>query len=76
MDDTPVKVQSFIDSKAATHGVEAGDEPVVTAPGGTVPKVDIMAALEASISEAKAAKAPAKKQAARKKAAAKKAVAK
>ena len=59
-DDTPTRVQSFIDSKAAECGVEAGDTPV--AGSRTAPTVDVMAALEASIDKAKQArKAPAKR---------------
>jgi len=68
-DDTPVKVQAFIDSKAKTHGVRVGDSPVVTHQGGTVTPVDVMAALEASIASAKAktTKAPAKRKTAARK---------
>lgn len=69
-DDTPTRVQSFIDSKAAECGVEAGD--VVKPGSATAPTPDVMAALEASINAAKQArKAAAKKAAPRKKAAAK-----
>lgn len=72
-DDTPTKVQSFIDSKAAESGVAIGDEPVLTHTGAATPAPDVMAALEASIAKAKTTrkKAPAKKAAPRKKAASK-----
>jgi non-homologous end joining protein Ku len=59
-DDTPVRVQAFIDAKAATAGVETGAAPVTAS--GVVPVPDVMAALEASITAAKQArKAPAKR---------------
>ena len=69
-DDTPTRVQTFIDSKAAECGVEAGD--VVKPGSATASTPDVMAALEASINAAKQTrKAAAKKAAPRKKAAAK-----
>jgi DNA end-binding protein Ku len=59
-DDTPTKVQAFIDSKAAECGVTVDGAPVVAQRGGNA--TDVMAALEASINAAKAArKAPAKR---------------
>lgn len=68
-DDTPARVQAFIDAKAAECGVTVGNTPVVQRGGNAT---DVMAALEASINAAKAArKAPAKKAAPRRKAAAK-----
>jgi non-homologous end joining protein Ku len=72
-DDTPTKVQSFIDSKAAECGVDVDGSPVVKHGGNAqVGNDTVMAALEASIAAAKQArKAPAKKAAPRRKAAAK-----
>lgn len=72
-DDTPDKVRSFIDAKAAESGVEVGDTPTLTHAGAASAAPDVMAALEASIAKAKSnRKAPAKKKAApRKKAASK-----
>jgi non-homologous end joining protein Ku len=71
-DDTPAKVQAFIDAKAATCGVEVGGTPVVKHGVPSAASADVMAALEASITAAKQArKAPAKKVAGRPKAAAK-----
>ena len=71
-DDTPSKVQAFIDSKAAECGVKVGDTPTVTAQGTAAPATDVMAALEASIAKSKATRsAAAKKAPARKKAAVK-----
>lgn len=71
-DDTPEKVQSFIDRKAAESGVDVGGTPVVKHGGNGAASADVMAALEASINAAKSArKAPAKKAAPRKKAAVK-----
>lgn len=76
-DDTPTKVQSFIDSKAVESGVLVGDAPTLKHAGAATAATDVMAALEASIVKSKKAtrKAPAKKAAAkpRKRAAAKKA---
>lgn len=71
-DDTPTRIQAFIDSKAAECGVTVGT-PVVQAGGNAGPGNDsVMAALEASIAAAKSArKAPAKKAAPRRKAVAK-----
>lgn len=69
-DDTPVKVQTFIDTKAVEHGVTLGDAPLVQRGGGAQTN-DVMAALQASIAAVKANKAPAKKAAPRKKAAVK-----
>lgn len=62
-DDTPVKVQEFIDAKAVELGVAVGDAPTTKSP---VVVVDIMAELEASVAAAKAKRAPAKKKAAAK----------
>jgi non-homologous end joining protein Ku len=63
-DDTPTKVQAFIDSKAAKCGVDVGGTPVVAHGVPSAASADVMAALEASINAAKAArKAPAKKAA-------------
>lgn len=71
-DDTPVKVQAFIDSKAAECGVRVGNVPSVTVTGGAPVGTDVMAALEASIAAAKSVrKTAAKKAAPRKKAASK-----
>lgn len=70
-DDTPSKVQSFIDSKAVKCGVKVGDAPTVTVQGGAPAAHDVMAALEASIAKAKSVKAPAKKASPRRKAVAK-----
>jgi non-homologous end joining protein Ku len=66
-DDTPTRVQAFIDKKAAECGVTVGDTPVVQHGGNAqVGNDTVMAALEASIAAAKATrKAPAKKGAAR-----------
>jgi non-homologous end joining protein Ku len=62
-DDTPTRVQSFIDAKAAECGVDVGGAPVVQRGGNAGPANDsVMAALEASIAAAKQArKAPAKR---------------
>lgn len=67
-DDTPTKVQSFIDDKAAECGVKVGEAATITSSGGAAPVVvDVLAELEASIASTKAArKAPAKKAATRK----------
>ena len=71
-DDTPSKVQAFIDSKAEVAGVRIGDSPDVKAIDSAPHTVDVMAALEASITAAKAVKAPARKRAPARKTAAKK----
>lgn len=63
-DDTPTKVQSFIDSKAVEHGVEVGDAPTVKHEGAATPAPDVMAALEASIAKAKTTRKTAAKKAA------------
>jgi non-homologous end joining protein Ku len=65
-DDTPARVQTFIDTKAVEHGVDVGDTPVVRGGNAESGNASVMAALEASIAAAKAVKAPAKKGAARK----------
>jgi len=75
VDDTPAKVQDFIDAKAATFGIAVGDTPTAGAKSPVM--VDVMADLQASITAAKATRsAPAKKRAATKKAATKKVAAK
>ncbi|GEM_PF-4685051 len=71
IDDTPVKVQEFIDSKAASCGVAVGDSPA-SAPSVVV--VDVMAELAASIAASMEARKSVKKAVA-KKAVAKKATA-
>jgi non-homologous end joining protein Ku len=74
-DDTPDRVQSFIDSKAEASGVAAGASPTVTSQGGAPVMVDVMAALQESITKTKASRStPAKKAPVKKKAAAKKTV--
>lgn len=67
-DDTPAKVQTFIDTKAVEHGVEVGEPMVVRGGNAQAGNDSVMAALEASIAAVKAtaAKAPAKKRAPRK----------
>lgn len=66
-DDTPTRVQAFIDSKAVECGVAVGATPEVTIVQGAPSNVDIMAQLEASIAAAKkSAPKTARKAAARK----------
>lgn len=78
IDDTPTKVQSFVDAKAVEHGVAEGESPVTTTQSApaSVSSPDVMAALEASIAEAKAARKPVKKAAKKSAARRRKAVAK
>lgn len=63
-DDTPVKVQAFIDSKATEAGVAVGDTPAVTTATGVSPfaNADVLDVLRASIAKAKEAKADAPKK--------------
>lgn len=66
-DDTPNRVQAFIDTKAAECGVKVGESPTQTIVQGAPSSVDVMAQIEASITKAKVAsktaakKAPAKR---------------